>query len=100
MLGSPVRKALRRCSLRLYANLYKGLRLPVIALMMALVATAVPSHGVTQPFAKAAWTLIIYEDPDNSLETPQLANVKEMLQVGSSEKVQVIMLCDRLTIMD
>ncbi len=38
---------------------------------------------------------MIYEDADNSLETPQMANVKEMLQVGSSEQVQIVMLCDR-----
>lgn len=38
---------------------------------------------------------MIYEDADNSLETPQMANVKEMLQVGSSDTVQVVMLCDR-----
>ena len=38
---------------------------------------------------------MIYEDADNSLETPQLANVQEMLQVGSTDKVQIVMLCDR-----
>src|SRR4051794_34156084 len=44
--------------------------------------------------AQSAWTLMIYEDADNSLETPQLANVQEMLQVGSTDKVQIVMLCD------
>ncbi len=38
---------------------------------------------------------MVYEDADNSLETPQLANVAEMLQVGSSAQVQIVMLCDR-----
>ena len=38
---------------------------------------------------------MIYEDADHSLETPQIENVKEMLKVGSSAEVQVVMLCDR-----
>ena len=67
--------------------------LAVFAMMqIALPATA---RQVAKVAAKASWTLMIYEDADNTLEKPELANVKEMLQAGSSEKVQVVMLCDR-----
>jgi hypothetical protein len=70
-------------------------RLPVAVLAMAFVAIALPLRAAAAPPARAAWTVMVYEDADNSLETPELANVKEMLQVGSSAQVQVVMLCDR-----
>ena len=38
---------------------------------------------------------MVYQDADNTLETPSIANLKEMLQVGSSEQVQIVVLCDR-----
>src|SRR5438045_3910984 len=47
------------------------------------------------PMAKAAWTVMIYQDLDNSLETPGLENLKEMIRVGGSDNVQVVVLCDR-----
>jgi hypothetical protein len=53
------------------------------------------ADGTKSETTKAAWTLMVYQDADNSLETPQLANLKEMLKVGSSESVQVVVLCDR-----
>src|SRR5258708_5041706 len=44
---------------------------------------------------RAAWTVMIYQDLDNSLEAPGIENLKEMIRVGGSENVQVVVLCDR-----
>jgi len=71
-----------------------ALRLMVLCGLIVAGLTATPTNAAKQA-AKSAWTLMIYEDADNSLEVPQLANVKEMLQVGSSDNVQIVMLCDR-----
>src|SRR5437870_1835903 len=75
----------------------KGTGLRIIALVLLVVAglLSTPTWAAKQAAARAAWTLMLYEDADNALEAPQLANVKEMLQVGSSDQVQIVMLCDR-----
>jgi hypothetical protein len=44
---------------------------------------------------KAAWTVMIYQAIDNGLEAPGIKNLKEMVQVGGGDNVQVIVLCDR-----
>lgn len=72
-----------------------GVRHRVLVLMTAIVLLATGARATPQASAKAAWTLMVYMDADNSLETPQLANIEEMLKVGSSEAVQIVMLCDR-----
>jgi hypothetical protein len=56
---------------------------------------SVGAWAAPQTPAKAAWTLMVYMDADNSLETPQLANIEEMLKIGSTDTVQIVMLCDR-----
>lgn len=71
------------------------IRCYLITLTLILL-TLTPTRLFSQkPAEKVAWTLMIYQDMDNTLEAPQLADVKEMMKIGSSEKVQVIMLCDR-----
>jgi clostripain len=43
----------------------------------------------------AQWTLMFYLDADNDLEEPALNDLREMLSVGSSDDVQMVVLCDR-----
>jgi len=100
MSGSTVspgrfRSMRRGRSIPLYVLLSYGRHLPILALLLALSQRLCLRAVSRCRSRKAAWTVMIYEDADNSLETPQLANVKEMLQVGSSAQVQVVMLCDR-----
>jgi len=67
-------------------------------MLLFLTVTAlgtVQGRAVRQAPAKAVWTLMVYMDADNSLETPQLANVEQLLKIGSSDAVQIVMLCDR-----
>jgi len=69
-----------------------------LGLLLFIVVTALGTamgKSARQAPAKAAWTLMIYMDADNSLETPQLANVEQLLKIGSSDAVQIVMLCDR-----
>ena len=58
----------------------------LVLLLAGLARSSSPAASPQSAAGKAAWTLMIYEDADNSLETPQLENVKEMLQVGSADR--------------
>ena len=43
----------------------------------------------------ADWTLMVYLDADNDLEKPMMRNLEEMVAVGSTDKVQIIVLAAR-----
>jgi hypothetical protein len=43
----------------------------------------------------ADWTLLVYLDADNDLEKPMMRNLEDMVAVGGSERVQVIVLAAR-----
>ena len=45
--------------------------------------------------APAEWTMMFYMDSDNNLEDPQMNDLEEMLAVGSSPNVNIIVLADR-----
>lgn len=54
--------------------------------------------GSTNIFAQnpqAEWTLMFYMDSDNNLEAAQMQDIEEMLAVGSSANVNIVILCDR-----
>lgn len=45
--------------------------------------------------APAAWTVMVYLDADNDLEAPQMQDLREMLQAGSTAQINVVVLADR-----
>ena len=45
--------------------------------------------------AKANWTLMFYHDADNNLERPLMKNLEDMLKVGSTSAVNIIVLAAR-----
>lgn len=86
-------------SLPIYLSKSSGsLRRRVLLLSLLCTVTTLLytrfSHS-PQSAVKAAWTLMIYQDADNNLEAPSIANLREMLKIGSSEQVQVVVLSDR-----
>ena len=44
---------------------------------------------------EAEWTWLIYMDSDNNLEAPQMHDIQEMMAVGSTANVNIVMLVDR-----
>ncbi|MBU0685144.1 MAG: clostripain-related cysteine peptidase [Thermoplasmatota archaeon] len=65
----------------------------IIAIVSALVATyAIPVVASAQT---AEWTVLVYLDGDNNLDPDSVTDVAEMMTVGSTEKVNVIVLWDR-----
>ena len=62
-------------------------RLAVCSLVLSSVASC--------RAAEADWTMMMYLACDNDLEAPQLQDLEEMLTVGSTDRVQIIALCDR-----
>lgn len=46
---------------------------------------------------QAEWTLMFYMDSDNNLEAPQMEDLEEMMKVGSSANVNIVVLADRST---
>src|SRR5579871_4549643 len=67
--------------------------LVLCSLLLPLLLTGARSPD--QAAKRAAWTVMIYQDLDNSLESPGIQNLKEMLKEGGSESIQVVVLCDR-----
>ena len=66
-------------------------RLVPCLLLTLLLGARSPVHHKD----KAAWTVMIYQDLDNALEAYGIRNLKEMMQIGGGENVNVIVLCDR-----
>jgi len=65
----------------------------IIAIVSALVATyAIPAVASV---GNAEWTVLVYLDGDNNLDPDSLVDVAEMKTVGSTGKVNVIVLWDR-----
>ncbi len=65
----------------------------IIAIVSALVATyAIP---VVASAESAEWTVLVYLDGDNNLDPDSVTDVAEMMTVGSTEKVNVLVLWDR-----
>ena len=58
-----------------------------------LISTAAPAQEPAA--AKAAWTVLVYLDADNDLERPMVKNLQEMLLIGNSTQVNVIVLAAR-----
>ncbi|MBN1412827.1 MAG: hypothetical protein JW969_18445 [Spirochaetales bacterium] len=44
---------------------------------------------------KKAWTYLVYMVADNDLEEDALSDLTEMMSVGSNERVNIVVLCDR-----
>jgi len=65
-------------------------------------APAEPASPVHLPEAAetdAKWTIMVYLDGDNNLETDALADLREMEAVGSKNGVNVVVLMDTLTLL-
>jgi hypothetical protein len=65
----------------------------VLAVLLAGVAAEMPAAAAPAP--KAAWTVLVYLDADNDLEAPMMANLEQMLRVGGTPQVNVIVLAAR-----
>ena len=65
----------------------------IIAAVSALVATyAIPAVASAET---AEWTVLVYLDGDNNLDPDSVTDVAEMMTVGSTDKVDVLVLWDR-----
>jgi hypothetical protein len=65
-----------------------------MGLSAGVPAAAAPAPA-SAPAAKAAWTVLVYLDADNDLEAPMVANLEQMLGVGGTDQVNVIVLAAR-----
>ena len=72
--------------------------------VLAITLLALTSRGTLTPLAhtaqnpapaKAEWTMLFYMDSDNDLEAPQMVDLLEMLRVGSTKDVNIVVLADR-----
>jgi len=64
-------------------------------LPLLMIALSIFSAPVFAQNAKAEWTLMFYMDADNNLEAPQLNDLAEMMATGSTDDINIIVLCDR-----
>lgn len=65
-----------------------------IALLIFIALPGTASKIFAQN-APAEWTLMFYMDSDNNLEAPQMEDLEEMMAVGSSAGVNLLVLVDR-----
>lgn len=71
-----------------------------IARTDASAAAADVAGVVTHPTTGKSWTILVYMVADNDLEPSAIEDLKEMLQVGSAENFNLVVLCDRAVGMD
>jgi Clostripain family len=60
----------------------------VVALVAIVLASAVFGDGLPQP--RAAWTLMVYVNAKNNLEPDAIDNFLQMAQVGSTDRVNIL----------
>lgn len=67
--------------------------LPILTalLLAALLMVAVPTRAAD----RAAWTLLFYLDANNDLEAAEMQDLEEMLAVGSTDEVSIVVLAAR-----
>lgn len=68
-----------------------------IFLAILILVGVTSSTKVFAQNAPAEWTLMFYMDSDNNLEDPQMDDLEEMMKVGSSANVNIVVLADRST---
>lgn len=63
------------------------------------VGAATPGPAPTRAAASqdAAWTVLVYLDGDNNLESDALTDFAEMAQVGSSDQIKIVAQLDRVS---
>lgn len=66
-----------------------------IFLAILILVGVINSTKVFAQNSPAEWTLMFYMDSDNNLEAPQMDDLEEMMKVGSSANVNIIVLADR-----
>jgi hypothetical protein len=59
-------------------------------------ATVQPQPTRTVTADAADWTILVYLDGDNNLESDALVDFSEMAEVGSNERVQIVVQFDRI----
>lgn len=70
--------------------------LTLICLLMTLWFVGCHKQRKEQSRSQQAdWTLLFYTDADNDLEESSMNDLRQLLEVGSDSRVQLVMLCDR-----
>jgi hypothetical protein len=62
---------------------------------LLLLCAVMAGYSDAAPAPVADWTLLVYLDADNDLEKPMMRNLEDMTAVGSTDRVQVIVLAAR-----
>lgn len=73
-------------------------RIYCISLILLGLMTLFSTNKTFAQSPTAEWTLMFYMDADNNLEDPQMTDLEEMMKVGSSANINIVVLADRSTI--
>ncbi len=71
-----------------------GLRASILASVAVISCSGRPAANPAAP-SEADWTMLVYMAADDDLEQAALDNINEMAEIGSSERVNVIVQIDR-----
>jgi len=72
------------------------MRFPGLLVALLLLASFVPGCAVREPAGRHSWTVMVYMAGDSSLSPFVDKNLEEMMKVGSSGNLKVVVLADRL----
>src|SRR4051794_9483480 len=72
-----------------------ALRRALLTLVFLLAFAACASWPKTEVHPKAEWTVMLYLNGDNNLESDVLDDFREAAHVGSTDEVNLIALLDR-----
>ncbi|MFL6373708.1 MAG: clostripain-related cysteine peptidase [Pyrinomonadaceae bacterium] len=67
----------------------------VLTVCIAVLVIAGTCCSARAQASEADWTWMIYMDSDNNLESAQMEDIEEMMAVGSTANVNIVMLVDR-----
>jgi len=70
-------------------------RLAGVLAILSAVVTAFAVPATIADDVNSEWTVLVYLDGDNNLDPDSVDDVGEMMQVGSTDKVNVLVLWDR-----
>jgi hypothetical protein len=73
---------------------YRRWLVSIIA-VLSMIGVTFATPAIMGAAATAKWTVMVYLDGDNNLDPDSVADIGEMMTVGTTEKVNVIVLWDR-----
>ncbi len=68
----------------------------IVLVLLLLALAGCPEPEPDNPLTESEWTIMVFLDADNNLEPASVMDIEEMEQIGSSDKVKIVLQWDRI----